>query len=115
MSYFNGGLFSVIDPIDLRKDELLLMMDASSGNWGKVAPPILGTLFQSSMDQKERHAYGAHFTNEADIQKAVRPTIVRPSRERIAQGSTLKELGDLANALLSFRVLDPACGSGNFL
>ena len=67
------------------------------------------------MDQEERHAYGAHFTNEADIQKAVRPTIVRPWRERIAQVSTLKELRDLADALLSFRILDPACGSGNFL
>ena len=115
VSYFNGGLFSVIDPIDLRKDELLLLMDASSENWGKVAPPIFGTLFQSSMDRTERHAYGAHFTNEADIQKAVRPTIVRPWRDRIAQASTLKELRDLADALLSFRVLDPACGSGNFL
>jgi N-6 DNA Methylase len=115
VSYFNGGLFSVIDPMDLRQDELLMMIDASAENWGKVAPPIFGTLFQSSMDQERRHAYGAHFTNEADIQKVVRPTIVRPWRERIAQASTLKELRDLADALLSFRVLDPACGSGNFL
>jgi hypothetical protein len=115
VSYFNGGLFSVIEPIDLRKDELLMMMDASSENWGKVAPPIFGTLFQSSMDQEQRHAFGAHFTSEADIQKVVRPTIVRPWRERIAQASTLKELRDLANSLLSLRVLDPACGSGNFL
>lgn len=113
--YFNGGLFSVIEPIELRPDELLLMLDASSENWGKVAPPIFGTLFQSSMDEAGRHAYGAHFTSEADIQKAVRPTIVRPWRERIAQASTLKELRDLADTLLAFRVLDPACGSGNFL
>lgn len=115
VSYFNGGLFSVIDPIELRPDELLLMLDAASENWGKVAPPIFGTLFQSSMDEAERHAYGAHFTSEADIQKVVRPTIVRPWRERIAAASTLKELRDLADALLRFRVLDPACGSGNFL
>jgi len=113
--YFNGGLFAVIDPIELRPDELLLMLDAASENWGKVAPPIFGTLFQSSMDEEQRHAYGAHFTSEADIQQVVRPTIVRPWRERIAQASTLKDLRDLADALLAFRVLDPACGSGNFL
>jgi SAM-dependent methyltransferase len=115
VSYFNGGLFSTIEPVDLRNDELLLMIDASSENWSKVAPPIFGTLFQSSMDQERRHAFGAHFTSEADIQKVVRPTIVRPWREHIAQASTLKELRDLADALLSLRVLDPACGSGNFL
>ena len=91
------------------------MMDASSEHWGKVAPPIFGTLFQSSMDVERRHACGAHFTSEADIQKVVRPTIVRPWRERIGAASTLKELRSLANELLEFRVLDPACGSGNFL
>lgn len=115
VSYFNGGLFSIVDPIELRLDELELLSSASSENWGKVAPPIFGTLFQSSMDKEQRHAFGAHFTSEADVQKVVRPSIVRPWRERIAQASTLKELRDLADAVLAFTVLDPACGSGNFL
>jgi type II restriction/modification system DNA methylase subunit YeeA len=95
--------------------ELELLLDASTENWGKVAPPIFGTLFQQSMDADERHALGAHFTNEADIQKVVRPTIVRPWRERIAEATTLRDLRGLADSLLRFRVLDPACGSGNFL
>ena len=115
VAYFNGGLFDRIEPIELAKDELLLMMGASSEHWGNVAPPIFGTLFQSSMDAEERHAHGAHFTSEADIQKVVRPTIVRPWREKIGAASTLKELRRLARELLEFRVLDPACGSGNFL
>jgi len=115
VAYFNGGLFDRIEPIELTKDELLLMMGASSEHWGKVAPPIFGTLFQSSMDAKERHAHGAHFTSEADIQKVVLPTIVRPWREKIGAASTLKQLRRLARELLEFRVLDPACGSGNFL
>jgi hypothetical protein len=115
VEFFNGGLFKKIEPIELKKDELLLMMGAASENWGKVAPPIFGTLFQSSMDKEQRHAYGAHFTSEADIQQVVRPTIVKPWRDRIAQATTLKSLRDLANSLLHFRVLDPACGSGNFL
>ncbi|MDA0203986.1 MAG: N-6 DNA methylase [Acidobacteria bacterium] len=115
VAYFNGGLFETIEPIELSKDELLLMIDASSENWGKVAPPVFGTLFQSSMDAERRHAYGAHFTSEADIQKIVMPTIVRPWRERIAAAVTLRDLRSLADELLTFRVLDPACGSGNFL
>ena len=115
VAYFNGGLFNRIEPIELARDELLLMMGASSEHWGKVAPPIFGTLFQSSMDANERHAHGAHFTSEADIQKVLRPTIVRPWREKIGAASTLRELRRLARELLKFRVLDPACGSGNFL
>ena len=113
--YFNGGVFQTIEPIELGADEIDLLLSASAENWSKVQPPIFGTLFQSSMDQKERHAYGAHFTSEADIQKVVLPTIVRPWRDRIEAGKTLKELRALLEELRRFRVLDPACGSGNFL
>lgn len=113
--YFNGGVFQTVEPIELIADEIDLLLSASAENWSKVQPPIFGTLFQSSMDQDERHAYGAHFTSEADIQKVVLPTIVRPWRERIDGGKTLKELRALLEELRRFRVLDPACGSGNFL
>src|SRR5437588_7850740 len=68
------------------------------------------------MDKKERHAFGAHFTSEFDIRKVVGPTIVKPWRERI--GAAGKNVGELRKALADlrkFRVLDPACGSGNFL
>src|SRR5262249_43037735 len=58
---------------------------------------------------------GAHFTNEAEIYKVVTPTIARPWRERIARAKTATELLSLGRELCSFRVLDPACGSGNFL
>ena len=90
-----------------------------SGAYTKPAtsrpPSTRRTLFQSSLDAEDRHAHGAHFTSEADIQKVVHPTIVRPWRKRIGAASTLKELRSLAKELLEFRVLDPACGSGNFL
>jgi hypothetical protein len=71
VAYFNGGVFDTVDPVDLTPDEVELLADATSENWGKVQPQIFGTLFQSSMGEAERHAYGAHFTSEADIQKAV--------------------------------------------
>lgn len=117
--YFNGGLFSTIEPIDLTQDELLLLGEKDKGaawqNWGKINPVIFGTIFQQSMDKGERHAFGAHFTHEADIQRIVGPTIVRPWRERIDAADTMKELLAIRSELLDFKVLDPACGSGNFL
>jgi hypothetical protein len=113
--YFNGGIFQEIEPVALNHDEVELLADASSENWGKVQPQIFGTLFQSSMGKAERHALGAHFTSEADVQKIVSPTIVRPWTERVEAADTLKELLDLRQKLARFRVLDPACGAGDFL
>ena len=72
--YFNGGLFSKIEPIELSKFELELIGGedrAAEKDWSKVNPAIFGTLFQQSMDAAERHALGAHFTSEADIQRIV--------------------------------------------
>lgn len=113
--YFNGGIFAKVDPVSLEKSEIELLLAASKEKWSKVEPAIFGTLFESSMGKKERHALGAHFTSEADIQKVVLPTIVRPWREQIEAARTLKELLRLLQELKQFRVLDPACGSGNFL
>jgi N-6 DNA Methylase len=116
--YFNGGLFGTIDPVDLRRSELELLGGedgAATKDWSKVNPAIFGTLFQHSMDAKERHALGAHFTSEADIQRIVGPTIVHPWRRRIDEAKTATELLTLRRELMHFRVLDPACGSGNFL
>ncbi len=113
--YFNGGIFAEVDPIPLEPDEIKLLLEASAEKWSKVEPAIFGTLFEGSMGKEERHALGAHFTSEADIQKVVLPTIVRPWRERIEAASTLKELLALRQELNQFKILDPACGSGNFL
>jgi hypothetical protein len=113
--YFNGGLFATIDPLHLDWRDVHRLQEAASHNWSKVQPAIFGTLFQESMDAEARHAFGAHYTHEVDIQKVVLPTIVRPWREDIQNASSLKELLALAERLLHFNVLDPACGSGNFL
>jgi len=115
VDYFNGGLFSTVEPIELQPGELGLLLEAAKEDWSKVQPVIFGTLFEGSLDQDERHALGAHFTYESDIQKIVRPTIVRPWDERIAAAKNTAELLNLLMELRKFRVLDPACGSGNFL
>ncbi len=115
VKYFNGGLFSRIEPLELQKAHLFHLQFAARQDWSKVNPAIFGTLFEQSMDAGERHALGAHFTSEADIQKVVLATIVRPWRERIEAANTSAELRQTASELAAFRVLDPACGSGNFL
>lgn len=114
--YFNGGLFADILPIELTDNELELMREAASERWSDVRPEIFGTLFEGSMEAGERHAQGAHFTSPADIARVVIPTIVTPWRERLdaAKGS-IESLEKELQALSNFRVLDPACGSGNFL
>jgi hypothetical protein len=115
VDYFNGGLFAKVEPIELTGYEFGLLFEAAKEKWQFVQPVIFGTLFEASLGKDERHALGAHFTYEADIQKIVRPTIVRPWEERIAAARTATQLRDLLAELRKFRVLDPACGSGNFL
>jgi hypothetical protein len=115
VQYFNGGLFSSPDIIELNADEVTKLHQASTKKWNKVNPAIFGTIFQSSMGAEARHAYGAHFTSELDILKIVHPCIIRPWREKIEKAKTLNEMKQLRKQIAEFKVLDPACGSGNFL
>jgi hypothetical protein len=116
--YFNGGLFAKIEPIELSRFELELIgteKGASYQNWSKVNPTIFGSLFQRSMDPKEQHKAGAHYTSEPDIHRIVGPTIIQPWLARIEAAGSVKALKSAHKDLTRFRVLDPACGSGNFL
>ena len=116
--YFNGGLFSKTVDTELNAHELELIggkNGAASELWTKVNPAIYGTLFEQSMGAKTQHQHGRHFTSEADIERIVGPTIVRPWQARIDAAKSMAELTALRKELRQFRVLDPACGSGNFL
>jgi SAM-dependent methyltransferase len=113
--YFNGGLFANPAHIELTTDEIELLKDAAKFDWSKVRPEIFGAIFEHSMDSDERRAFGAHYTNPVDIMKVVGPTIVEPWQQCIESAKTLKELEHLLMRIENFRVLDPACGSGNFL
>lgn len=115
VSRFNGGLFAEPAAVELRADEVLILHDATTYDWSKVQPEIFGTLFQHSLGKAERHAFGAHFTHPSDIMKIVRPTIIEPWRRQIDGAKTLTRLSQLLYRLSTFRVLDPACGCGNFL
>ncbi len=119
--YFNGGLFAEPARIELRDLEIVELRKVAQHDWSKVQPEIFGTLFEQSLkdeqhpDRDDRRKFGAHFTHPADIMKIVGPTIAQPWREQIEGAKTLKRLLELRDRLHNFRVLDPACGSGNFL
>lgn len=113
--YFNGGLFTDAVSLPLGSEQVVALTKAAEANWTYVDPHIFGSVFQGIMNDAERHASGAHYTAHDDIMRVVGPTIVEPWRKRILAATTLKELTELRAELFRYRVLDPACGSGNFL
>lgn len=113
--YFNGGLFTKVTPIELNRDELVYLSEAARSDWSKVEPSIFGSLFEGSLNDRERHVLGAHYTTMSEIMAVVEPTVLRPWRERIKAAKTLKQLEDIHDEMGRYKVLDPACGSGNFL
>jgi hypothetical protein len=119
VQYFNGGLFKEIHPIELEIGELRILETAAGADWSKVRPSIFGNIFegafQSDEGKKKRHAHGIHFTSEGDIKRIVLPTIADYWRDRIIAAHTLTELQALHQELSEYKILDPACGSGNFL
>jgi len=118
---FNGGLFESTSALALTGDELALLIDAADSDWRDVEPAIFGTLLERALDPDERHALGAHYTPRAYVERLVVPTIVEPLRavsELVDSGhidDAIDLLRDFHTRLCNIRVLDPACGSGNFL
>ena len=113
--YVNGDLFAKPAAVFMNRDELLHLRKAAEFDWRAVDPTIFGSLMEGVLGEERRERLGAHYTHEADILKIVIPTIVRPWRERIETTSTPAEARELLDELCQFRVLDPACGCGNFL
>jgi len=115
--YFNGGLFDFLHlhQTVLLPEELRLLREAANHDWGKIRPAIFGTIFEESLREDARHAAGIHFTSERDILRIVEPVIVHPWLERINTAPDVNTLRALHVELRAYRVLDPACGSGNFL
>ena len=126
---FNGGLFESPDALSVTEDQLALLIEAAQSDWKDVEPAIFGTLLERALDPAERHKLGAHYTPRAYVERLVLPTVVEPLRRdwRNVQAAalTLTKQGKIKKAvkvlqgfhqdLCRVRVLDPACGSGNFL
>ncbi|VGO20265.1 class I SAM-dependent DNA methyltransferase [Pontiella sulfatireligans] len=126
---FNGGLFAESAAMPLTQNQLLLLIEAARADWRDVEPAIFGTLLERALDPVERHKLGAHYTPRAYVERLVLHTVIDPVRSewesvRIAaanlasQGEMKKAVAEIRKyhrALCHIRVLDPACGSGNFL
>ena len=116
VDYFNGGLFAEPARVELRLDEVALLKSRLQRRLVEGPARDLRRRSLSTPSGKvERHAFGAHFTHPTDIMKIVGPTIVEPWRKLIEEADTLKRLHQLWQRMHDFTVLDPACGSGNFL
>lgn len=126
---FNGGLFANASVLPLDKHQIKLLREAARADWRFVEPAIFGTLLERALDPSERHALGAHYTPRAYVERLVLPTVIEPLRADWknaqaaaalldAQGKhdeAVKTLRAFHHQLCTVRVLDPACGSGNFL
>ncbi len=126
---FNGKLFKAPNVLPLNREHIDLLRQAAGRNWKLVEPAIFGTLLERALNPLERHALGAHYTPRAYVERLVLPTIVEPLRGDweaakgaalvLARDGKMREAQALVRSfhreLCEIRVLDPACGSGNFL
>ncbi len=126
---FNGGLFSEPSAIALDRDQIGMLLGAGEADWRYVEPAIFGTLLERALDSRERHKLGAHYTPRAYVERLVLPTVIEPLRAewKEVQAATLAyeqagkhkqavaEIRAFHKHLCHLRVLDPACGTGNFL
>lgn len=128
---FNGHFFQSAEALPLTRDEIALLLEASKADWSEVEPTIFGTLLTRALDPVERHRLGAEYTPRAFIERIVRPTVEEPVRERwtavqaeVVQLTATGKAKDKTTAeqrvrafldwMHGLRVLDPACGSGEF-
>lgn len=116
-TYVNGRLFDERLPLaDFDSAMREALLDASGLDWSAISPAIFGSLFQSIMDKEARRNLGAHYTREVNILKALRPLFLDElTSELDAIGSNQRRLIEFQKKLASTRILDPACGCGNFL
>ncbi len=140
VEWFNGGLFDDDSALPLGKSEIETTLKAAALDWSEIDPSILGTLFERGLDPDKRSQLGAHYTDREKIMRIVEPTVTRPllvewenakaeiagTLERAdaskARGTATRlrregegQLRLFLERLRRFSVLDPACGSGNFL
>ena len=140
VDWFNGGLFDDATALPLEKADIETVLAASNLDWSEIDPSILGTLFERGLDPGKRAQLGAHYTDRDKIMLIVEPVVIRPwlaqwETEKAEIAAELDRAGAakspttrtkrlnaaerryraFLNRLRAFTVLDPACGSGNFL
>jgi type II restriction/modification system DNA methylase subunit YeeA len=140
IEWFNGGLFDDNSALPLERDDIKIALRAAGQDWSNIDPSIMGTLFERGLDPDKRSQLGAHYTDPEKIMMIINPVIIEPllrewagvkieieaelDKRRTAKSAGAKtqafnrakslKVGFLER-LKRFRILDPACGSGNFL
>ncbi|MEG4311853.1 MULTISPECIES: DNA methyltransferase [unclassified Microcoleus] len=133
---FNGGLFAESQAFALTKAQLEVLLQAAKRDWCKVEPAIFGTLLERALDSRQRSKLGAHYTPRSYVERLVKPVVMEPLGDRwIAVQAEVKQLLNAGESeptanqrkkaisvleaflteLQQVKILDPACGSGNFL
>ena len=139
VAWFNGSLFNDDTTLPLKKSDIQTVLEAADLDWSEIDPSILGTLFERGLDPAKRTQLGAHYTDREKIMRLVEPVVTRPwlaewavEKAEIARELERAEAAKPAtrtkrrkdaerryraflDRLRAFTVLDPACGSGNFL
>ena len=140
VAWFDGGLFDDDSALALEKAEIETVLATADLDWSEIDPSILGTLFERGLDPRKRAQLGAHYTDRDKIMLIIEPVIVRPwlaeweavkaeiaacleradkAKTKATQtrqtGRAKQQLDAFLGRLRGFTVLDPACGSGNFL
>lgn len=117
LRYVNGDLFGGRLPIaNFNSDMRERLLACCRFDWSKISPAVFGSLFQSIMTKKERRQIGAHYTSERDILKVIRSLFLDDLKERFEKiKSNKSELRKFHAELGRIKILDPACGCGNFL
>jgi len=135
---FNGSFFEDAKAISLPKEQLEVLYAAAAKDWSQVEPAIFGTLLERALEKKERSRLGAHYTPRSYVERLVRPVVMEPLRQewdeielelkRILETApgqdeptdtqrkkAAKEIQEFLDKLRTIKILDPACGTGNFL
>lgn len=126
---FRGYLFENAQALPLNKEQIAMLHEAAKANWAAVETSIFGTLLEQALSPQERHKLGAHYTPTAYVERLALPTIIEPEREqwerakdaaltKVLEGDSKAAIAEIEayyKHLTTIIVLDPSCGSGNFL
>ena len=135
---FNGSFFANAIAFDLPREQLEVLSEAAQKDWREVEPAIFGTLLERALEKKERSRLGAHYTPRSYVERLVRPVVMEPLRKEweltewvvhgilalkdgqeepteLQRNKAKAEILAFLERLKQIKILDPACGSGNFL
>ena len=121
--HFNGNLFDDTPFVPLVAADIVKIRDAARKDWGDIDPSIFGTLFERALDKRKRAQMGQHYTSREDIEVLVEPVVMAPLRREWAESLATFDadradpapIDSFLARLRGVTILDPACGSGNFL